>query len=469
MILLAALGADCPITALRWQEDCRPLAMAPRSTSDRRRESGLSEKPREAGATSSAHTGARRWRPLRYVPLDRSGRHWLTLGGEYRARVEAIDRPTYGVTPARGYVALDERFLVHADLRSESGARLFVQLAAALSNGRHQLRSFDRSAPDLQQAFVDFPLGRPDFLLRVGRQEFDGDGNRLLAIRDAANLRRAFDMVQLDLTTRADRISIFYGSPVLNGHGEFDDRRVRGETMLGLIARKGWGRGNLRGSAGVFAIDRSRPLAVYQDARGLERRQTLGLRVTVDAPRYTANLTAAIQRGKIAASSIHAAGFAGEFFYKLRLSSLPVRFGASFGLASGDRRPNDRRLGTFDVIYPNLGYFTDAPIVYPGNTWDIQPQAIVRATGHLEVGGGVEIVSRLTGRDATYQSGVPRLAPDGRSDRLLGVLPTLKMTWTPTGHLTVVAAAVHAFAGTVPAAAGARAVNFGVLQMSARY
>jgi hypothetical protein len=75
--------------------------------------------------------------------------------------------------------------------------RAFVQVAAATDAGRHPAeRPFDRTRPDIAQAFVDIPLSK-GVVLRVGRQELDSGGNRLIAVREAANVRLAFDMAHL--------------------------------------------------------------------------------------------------------------------------------------------------------------------------------------------------------------------------------------------------------------------------------
>lgn len=455
---------ECPISVLRWQEDCRPSSQS-EAPPDGRTEQGIGDRPIEV-APQRAPDARSGWQNLRFVPLTRDSGLWLQFGAEYRARIESIDRPTYGVTPAPGFTSFDQRFLVHADLRHDSGARAFVQLAAAASTRRAQRRTFDRSAPDLQQAFVDVPLGNAT--LRLGRQEFDGDGSRLFAIRDAGNLRRAFDMAQLDWRRGGDRVAVFYGSPVLNSSGAFDDRRTRGETFGGAIVRRSWRLGDARGTLAVAGVERRRSFALFQDSSGRENRRTALMRATVDAPRYSGNLTLGLQRGRTGQAIIRAWGGSGEAFWKTEVGGTPVRVGASFGYASGDGQPDDGLLGTFDPIYPNLGYFTDAPIVFPGNSWDIYPQASARVTPALEAALGIDFVSRVTNADATYQSGMPRL-PLRTDGKFLGALPTVKLGWTPSPHAVFSAAVVHAIPGQFVKQAGGRSVTFGTAQITVRY
>jgi len=428
----------CAPKAFRWQEDCRP----------------------KDDETRPAY---------RYTRLSDDASSWLTLGGEYRIRVESIDRPTYGLTPAPGYTATDQRFLLHADARSESGLRAFAQFSAAASGGRSPVRAVDRSNVDVHQGFIDLPLGSPRAVLRLGRQEFDGDGLRLVSSRDSANLRRAFDMVQLDVRPRDDRLSIFYGSPVGNRSGAFDDRAVSQESMLGVIARHGWKNGDYHGTFGGFAFERRRPQGIFQDARGAERRDTFGLRLTGDAPSYSFAVTGGVQSGRIGTSDIAAYGISGEAFYKTRLGQFPMRIGATSGVASGDGRKGDGTVGTFDPLYPNLSYYTDAAVSYPANVWDIEPQMSIRPMSTLELQTGVDLTSRLSKRDAVYQAGVPRLLGTGQGGSFLGALYSVKVIWTPTVHVAFTTSYVHGAPGDVIEQAGGKTFDFAYGQLAVRY
>ena len=437
------LTPECSIRLMRWQDDCRP------------------KQAQEAAAEG--------WEKLRYLPLDRQGRTWLTLGAEYRVRAEALDQPTYGLTPIRGYFAVDQRILLDADVRHVSGLRAFVQLSAGASGGRSVKRPFDRSEPDLQQGFIDVPLGRPGFILRVGRQEFDSDGARFLALRDAANFRLAFDMAQTDLRTGDRRLSVFWGRPVLNRSGAFDDRHVPGEWLAGVIARTGVRFGRQKAAVAFYALQRRRAVAGYQDARGAERRDTYAVKVSADQARYSYSADVAVQEGKIGRSRILAPGVAAEGFWKTRLLDRGVRLGATMGWASGDGQPGDRRLGTFDVLYPNLGYFTDAPVFYPGNSWDVNPQAAWQLTRRWELGGGADLLSRISSHDAIYQAGRPLILGDGTGGSFLGALAFLKSTWTWNQHVSFMAQVVRAIPGTVSKQIRGEGFNYGLLQTTFRY
>ena len=441
---LPAAGLDCPPRAFRWQEDCSAIAH------------------------SDVALG---WRRLRGIPLGDEGASWLTLGGEYRVRVETLEDPSFGLR-GETYTARDHRWLAHADLHARAGARLFVQLSAAADYGRKPAsRSFDRSALDLAQAFVDLPLTAGDnrFVLRLGRQELDLHGNRLVATRDAANLRRAFDMVLASFARGSLSALGFVGRPVRNDAGAFDDRRDDAERFGGASLELASPRAHGADTFTLFYFDRTRPRAVFQDGVGPDRRRTYGARFSRTSGGLDAALQAAYQTGQTAAKRARARGLAGDLGYRPADWILQPRFGVSFGYASGDETAGDGVLGTFDVLYPNLGYFTDAPVFYPGNTMDIQPNVSARLSTDLAVQAGCDFIHRLETTDAVYEPpGIPLVRGDGTGSHAAATLCFGKALWRPTPSIELTAAYVHARAQSFLRSADGTATDYWLAQLAVK-
>jgi len=403
---------------------------------------------------------------LRYILLSESGSVWLSLGGEYRLKSESLDPPDFGVRPTdESYTAIGQRFLVHADLRTQLGWRAFVQVSAASDAGRKPLeRPFDRSRPDVAQAFVDIPV--PIFnstVLRIGRQELDSDGNRLISLREAGNLRLAFDMAHLETHIAGLDVVGFYGRPVLNRIGAFDDRGNPDETFLG-----GWVSAPVTGTSSkvsLFFFSRDRLSAVYQQGVAADKRRTVGVRYFGSDSQWDYAFQAAYQYGDFGPARIEASGVAGDFGWHPHVRGRP-RVAMSFGVASGDGRPNDRTLGTFDVLYPNLGYFTDAPSYYPGNTADAQPNVTVNVTPHLTLRGGSDFVFRVSRRDAVYAPpGIPLIRGAGTGPAFVAALSYLRADWTVNPHVLVSVSGVHASTGSLVERSGGRDFNYGALTL----
>lgn len=435
----AAEASPCSPQVYRWQDDCTLLATAPAQSFPLN---------------------------LRYLPLADDGSLWMTLGAEYRLKTDSITAPAFGITQIGGFTATGQRFLLDADLRSLAGPRLFVQLSDATDAGRQPLeRSFDKSAPDLAQVFVDLPLkaGNVQTLMRIGRQELDFDGNRLVAVRDVSNLRRAFDGGVLQLRSPSWFVEGFATHPTLNKDGAFDDAVTPGERFWGERLR--WSM-NREGSIELFSLNRTRPKAIYQDAVGGEIRRTNGLRMTWREGELDMTAQASAQRGTSASHEIRAEGVAADLGYSMTSAWRP-RFGVSMGAASGDRVAHDGKLGTFDPIYPNLSYFTDAPLAYPGNDWDVEPNLSFKPYRTLDAQVGTDVLYRMETHDSVYQPpGVPLIRGTGDGSHFIAALSFAKASWHITSHVIAVASYVHAStAGLVQGQQG-KDVDYGTFQLT---
>jgi hypothetical protein len=397
------------------------------------------------------------------------GLPWLRLGAEYRLKTEYLDAPDYGLKRADvAYTAVGERALLHVDLRPGLGVRAFLQLAAATDAGRKPTqRPFDRTRPDIAQAFVDLPLWKLA-VLRVGRQELDTGGNRLISVREAANLRLAFDMAHLAASIAGCDAVAFYGRPVLNRLGAFDDRGNPAEKLLGgWLQRRLWN-ASPAPTVNLFFFFRDRARAVYEQGAASDARRTAGVRLFGGATEWDYAVQAARQYGWFGTAVIRAFGFAGDLGWHPQLPGAP-RIAASFGYAGGDRGPGDRTLGTFDVLYPNLGYFTDAPVYYPGNTADVQPNVTFTVLPALSLRVGSDLIFRVSKRDAVYgPPGIPVLPGNGTGPSYVTTLSYLRTDWTIERGVSVGLSFVHGDAGTLIHSAGGHAFNYGGFTLALR-
>jgi hypothetical protein len=426
----------CAVKLFRWQEDCRNLR-------DRQASLGPLER-------------------LRYLPLNMSETVWLTLGAEYRLKTEYLNAPGFLLEPAfQRYTATGERLLLHADLRTAQGFRVFVQLSGATEAGRRPAYyPFDQSRPNIAQAFVDVPL-LDTTVLRVGRQELDSGGNRLISTRDAGNLRLAFDMAHLESRFSGFDAVAFYGRPVLNQRGAFDDRGNPTEKFLGGWVQRALGSGPGAPAINVFFLSRDRDRAVYEQGVAADNRRTIGLRASGAAPRWDYALQAEHQYGSFGSADISANGFAGDVGWHPAVVVGHPRIAVSFGYASGDSNPRDNRLGTFDALYPSLGYFTDAPGYDPGNSADVQPNVSFDVSPPLRLRAGSDIIYRLSKHDAVYAiPGVPLIPGTGTGPSYVTTLSFLRADWTLRPGATATLSYVHGDAGSLIRSAGGHPFSY---------
>jgi hypothetical protein len=403
--------------------------------------------------------------PATNLTLNDAGSVWLTLGGEYRLKFEGLHDPSFGVQKNKGYTATGERFFGQADLHTLQGPRLFIELAAATDTGRQPTEPpFYRSAPQIAQGFIELPfsLREAHFKLRLGRQELDFDGNRLVSSRDVTNLRRAFDLALASATWGAGTVQTFVGHPVRNRHDAFEDDATPAEKFWGARAR--YASPQSPQSAEAFYFVRTRFTANYQGAVGPEQRRTLGLRSSGNQQGFDYALQAAIQRGTVARRDIRAYGAAADLGLTLSGTWRP-RLGLSSGFASGGKAGPDGAVRTFDALYPNLSYFTDAPLIYPGNDWDIQPNLTLHPLSAVTLRAGVDVLRRVSRQDAVYeQPGFPLICGTGTGSDAIAELSYLKADWKVNRYLDLNASYVRARAGTLVVASGGHDTNYFTVQ-----
>jgi hypothetical protein len=438
----------CAVKFYRWMEDCRDLAQ---------RRDHLEGFDR-----------------LRYLPLNEAGDVWLTLGGEYRLKTEEQSAPSFGLRKTPNYTAVGQRFLAQADLRTEDRTRVFLQLSDATDYGRRPSeRSFDRSTIDLAQGFVDLPLPLLPFSswMRIGRQELDLGGNRLVSTREVANLRRAFNMVRIEFKADDTDVAMFDGRPVANFPGSFDDRSVSGEEFWGINIHTTLAPRIGAVGLDLFYLGRRRPSAVFQDGVGRETRHTYGSRVSGAVDALDFDVQGSLQAGSFADNeAIRAWGIVGDVGYSWIKERWEPRFGVSFRVASGDKSPVDGTLGTFDAIYPILSYFTDAPLFYPGNLWDLQPNVSVTPAAGVRFKAGVDMIYRLSKQDAVYEPpGVPLIRGTGQGPAFVSAISYGKLSWRANEHVDVVISYVHAYAGSLIRSAGGRDSDYSLAQMDLHF
>ena len=431
---------ECPSRPYRWLEDCSNLA-----TSDL---NGLSR--------------------LRYMTWRGDQRFWLTLGGEARTRMDLLHDIDFGIGGQPGYTEISGRLLVHGDLRARAGPRAFVQLGIVQETGRKPgPRAQDESQVDVTQAFVDLPvqLGAARVVARLGRQETDLTGNRLLSTRDGSTLRRTFQGVKIDILAGGAKIALLDARPTELRDDAFADRPDPEETFravsvdLPRVAVPGGGTLNL------FAFDRHRTDARWLHAQGREHRQTFGFHYAGQIDGWAVDVQPAWQRGRVQGLPVRAYGVAVQLDRDL---GGPYRnaIGVSFVAASGDKGKT-RRIETFDPTYPNNGGLSDAPLFYQTNyvfgggdisafwrgvTWT--------ASGNLLVRHSLD--------DGVYANGRPVNAAFGH-ERLTSLLSQISARKTWRTRYEIYASLTHADALGAIAAVGGHDAFYSRVQLTARF
>ncbi|MGQ0699895.1 MAG: alginate export family protein [Panacagrimonas sp.] len=371
-----------------------------------------------------------------------SAQEWK-IGGSLREQMESVSDDSLG-EDGRADTVLLHRLLLRMDASVLPSLRTMIELGAYAQGGRNGGSSpVDESAPDLHQGYLDWTLPSSSTQLRLGRQEWTLGSGRLVSVRDGPNIRRAFDAAQLHGMIAGTSWRMFWGRPVRNRDGAFDDREERTQHLGGfeLALPLSRARANLE----IYALDYRRDEADFASGTDRERRRSFGLRWHGDGDAFDFNTEVVFQRGDWGEARIRAWTIANDVGWRVPLAGHHSRVGFKADLASGDDDPEDSRLETFNALYPNPSYFSDAALIAPANLIDLQPNMTLPLSPSLNLYAGWNLLWKHRRADAVYTTPVPLTPVTGSSGgaRWIGQQGQLSAQWTPHDELSLEASYVH--------------------------
>jgi hypothetical protein len=311
---------------------------------------------------------------LKYLPLSESGRTYVSFGGELRAELDRARNEDWGARGLGSDVFLLQRYQLHADLHLNDRIRIFGQLRSGLENGRKTgPRPIDEDQLNVQNLFVDLiPYKGMDsrMTVRLGRQELQYGSGRLLDVREGPNLRLYFDGAKVAYASPKWNVDGFLMAAGRVKTGVFDNPINRRSSL--------WGVYSTHTAAKMLNIDLyylgiHRVEAGFDEGVADETRHTVGTRLWASGTELLYNFEIGYQLGKFGTSDIRAWGGSMDIGYRFaNLNGAPtIKLRSDF--ISGDNAKGDGKLGTFNALFPNGGYFGMNPQAGPGNLLSIHP------------------------------------------------------------------------------------------------
>jgi len=401
---------------------------------------------------------------LKYMPLSDDGMSYLSLGANLRERMEHNDAPAFGIgAGGRPDTYVIQRAEVHADLRLGQQLQVFTQIEDARPFRKDAVSPVDKDQMDLEQAFVAYTRQLDDgwFKARVGRQEMAFDLQRFIAVRDGPNVRQSFDAVWADWEHGPWRWIGYLTQPVQSRDvSSFDDYSSRHQTFNGLrVERHDVGPGDLSAYYSRYDRDGAR----FLDALGNEGRNVYDVRYAGKLRQFDWDVETMAQTGRVGAQTIRAWAIGTVAGYTFAQSAWKLRAGLQFDAASGDRRPGDGRIGTFNPLFPNGYYFTLAGYTGYNNLIHVKPSLTVKPAAGLTLMGALGLQWRATTADAVYAQGSAAVAGTaGQGNRWTGAYAQARADWAINRNLSASLEAVHFQVGdTLRHAGGANADYLG--------
>lgn len=386
--------------------------------------------------------------PFKYLPLGEAGEVYLTTGVELRIRYERYRSNDWGsaAAPDDGY--LWKRALPYVDAHA-GPVRVFVQPILAYASGvRPAPGPIDRTGADLLQGFADalFQLdGVTSLRLRAGRELLGFGSERLVGTRYGPNVLLAFDGVRAILHRGALTANAFYVRPVESGPHAFDDRHSPTRALWGVYTTRTFAIGGVD----IYYLGYRNDRARFEQGSGREQRHTLGSRLFGAVDGWHWNVEGIVQAGRFAGMPIRAWSLATELGRRLPTLPLGPDITVRADVASGDHSPDDRRLGTFNALFPKGKYFGELSPIGPYNIVNLQPGVSLALAPQLQLGLLTTLYWRQSRGDGIYDMPGHLLRPSGGSRaRWVGRETELSLQWQPTAELTLAASVSEFRPGT---------------------
>lgn len=394
---------------------------------------------------------------LRLLTADRPA-ITLDVGGSVREQYEGYRNFEFGVDPAsRGWDDYHlHRLMVFADLRVDDRYRIFAEFGNSLIAGNERSTSpVDEDDAYIHQAYGEIAFGDARASgrsgLRVGRQEIAFGSGRLFSLRDGPNVRRSFDAARLTLGLGRTTVDAFLGAEVQTRPGAFDNRPDSAVLSWGLYSTTRDVGGGLNLDAYYLGIDRAR--SVFDVGAAPETRHSVGTRFWGAAGRVDYNFEPVFQFGDFGDRDILAWTIASDTGIRIGTGARAPRLGLRANIISGGHSGD--QIETFNALFPNNSYFSEAAIFAPANLIDLNPTLTVHPHEDVTITLMWDFLWRYDTGDAIYvPPGVPAIAGDATNERFIGHSLSIAAEWRLRERLTLSAAYTHFQAGPAVTDAG---------------
>ena len=412
------------------------------------------------------------WDPIKYISIGdgQYGPSYLSLGGELRERFESYLNPSFGIKAPKSDAYLLQRLLLDIDAHVTDFVRIFAQLGELDRLGDRGVTSTtDIDHLDLMQGFVDLrlpsPLGDAP-VVRVGREELLFGFQRLIAVREGPNVRRDFDGVRFTDHWGDATFDFVTVRPVNPSEGVFDDHTNENQLLWGAYLTV------LLGSvlkADVYELNYQNDTAKFRGLTGVEKRQTLGVRLFGATDGFDWNGEVALQQGTFRGHDIRADMLAGIGGYTFTGLPWEPRIGLEMNFASGDHS-HGSVIGTFNAMYPRLPYFAETSLLVPANVYDVRPVLSFRPVPDVTATLGWDSLWRASTSDGLYGSAMVEYTNTNKvSGARIGTELSADVRWRIDRHLLVGAIAAEFISGPAVQEAFGRNVTFFVLFATYRF
>ncbi|QNA45901.1 alginate export family protein [Lacibacter sediminis] len=374
---------------------------------------------------------------LKYNQLSKKGRAFISIGGEIRYQFFRFHHEDWGDAPDDNNGFILTRYLGHADFHAGKSFRTFVQLQSSLANDRISPSPVDENLLDLHQAFFDIsiPINKANkIVVRLGRQEMAYGSQRLVALRDGPNNRQSFDAGKLIYSGERLKTDVFYAHFVKSKPAIFDDGFNKDTKFWGsytVINHLSYIQ-----NIDLYYLGIWKASAFFDDGEAKELRHSIGSRIWNNIKGFRYDIEGLYQFGKFGGKQINAWTVSINSGIKFNELKLKPELGIKAELISGDRFYDDKKLQTFNPLFPRGNYFGLAALIGPSNLLDLHPSVSLEITKKLLLNADYDAFWRFSENDGIYSPNVS-LTYSGKNipDKLIGQQYSTDIVYTANNFL----------------------------------
>lgn len=407
------------------------------------------------------------------------------LRGEYRSNNYDFNRASSHVTDDQWLLS---RGRIGALLKPSSGFKMYVQGQDSREFGSKRLKipgtsgAEGNDAFDLRQAWVEFGDAKNHPLtLKLGRQALQYGDERLVGVSDWNNLSRVFDAAKLRWEEKNWSLDLFSATVVdVSDVGQFNQsdffngrEKARRQILSGLY-----------GSSTAFGPQTTDlyVLHLHDEAGGTTNFFTVGTRMKSKPGAFSSAVGAdgkkkplgfdysgefAGQSGNLKGKELKAFALNAGLGYTLDVAGTP-RLGAAYSYASGDKNQADKKVGTFQNLFPtNHKFYGQLDAFSWQNMHDLELNFKVVPVKNVTLKSELHAFWLASTNDFWYRAnGSTTVRPvKGSASGYAGSEADFTATWAVSKPLSVEAGYSRFFAGSYLQDTGPHSdASFGYLQ-----
>lgn len=376
---------------------------------------------------------------IKLIPLNKSKSVNVTLGGEFRLRIEHFENQEWEDFDETFY---SQRLSLHSNINITKYFRFFGELYhGLLSKEEEEFAQSDLLG--VHQGFLEFKLPKPKslFSVRLGRQELSYGSGRLVGMREGPNIRRSFDAARFTYSQKKFRAEVFIGNEVIPAFGVFDNKiSLLDDSLNAPLFWGAYTRFHVKkdiGATEAYYFGINTQTSFFNDAIGEDQRHTLGIRrfgKINKKMRYNTELM--FQSGQTDGKSALAWAIDASWSYMFIDTKLKPELGIKIDVLSGDRNFGDDKIQTFNAMFTNPGYYSLAGIIAPSNLIEFHPSLSITPIKKMKIYAEWAVFIRYSLNDGVYSP--PRFlnrAGHLSSERLIGNQLGVKLDYEIDRHL----------------------------------